>query len=101
MILPINDRYRIVGERYQWVVEEQKRRVSTRSDVSGATYTEWMAVGYFITLQQAVNTLTDLQLRISGAKTIVEAQVESKRITAEMVAALSPTFHITQKAVAE
>ena len=101
MILPINDKYRIRGERHQWVVEERKRRVSKCSDVSGGAYMAWKAVGYFPTLQQAVNTLTDLQLRISGAKTIVEAMVESKRITSELVAALSPTFQITPSEAAE
>ena len=101
VILPINDKHRIRGERSQWVIEERKRRQHNPSDSGGATYTAWEAVGYCASLGDAVGTLTDLQLRTSGAKTIVEAQVESKRISAEMVAALSPTFHITPKEAAE
>ena len=102
MILPINDKYRIRGERTQWVIEERKRRHVAPWDSGGDTYTAWEAVGYCVSLEDAVGTLTDLQLRTSGASTIVEAQVESKRIHAEMAAALAPTeFHITQKKAAE
>lgn len=94
MILPINDKYRIVGEARQWVLEQRKRRVSKRQDVAGDDYFEWRGVSYFPTLEMAVNSLHDLQLRTSGAKTIVEAMVESKRITSELVAALTPQFEI-------
>ena len=101
MQLTINDRYRIRGDQYQWIVEERKRRCDTSSDLRGSVYTAWRSVGYFASLTHAVATLTDLQLRTSGARDIVQAMVESKRITSELVAALSPTFQITQSQAAE
>ncbi len=104
MQLPINDRYRIRGEEKQWVLEERHRRVvdtarSSPLKPGGETYSRWEASGYFPTLEQAVHHLTELELRISGAKNIVEAMVESKRIVSGLVAAVSPQFEIKQRAV--
>ncbi len=103
MILTINNKYRIKGDALQWTLEQRKRRVAqTAQDTPAAgapgVYTQWQGIGYFVTLAGAVGHLTELQLRISGAQDVVEALVEAKRITAEIVAALTAEFELQQRA---
>ncbi len=102
MLLTINDKYRIKGDEKQWILEQRKRRVVDTSRTNplkpgGETYSRWEAIGYFPKLQQAVAHLSELQLRISGAKNVIEALVESKRIMAELVAQLSPEFELSER----
>ena len=47
-------------------------------------------IAFFPSLEQAVHGLTDLQLRTSGAQTLVEAMVEFKRISSEIVVTCWP-----------
>ena len=102
MQLPINHKYRITGDSKQWVLEQRmrrKRQCSASVQASADVYTDWKPVGYYVTLKDLVRSLSELQLRTSNANTLVEAMVEVNRIGTELVAALSPSFEIKQRAV--
>ncbi len=58
---------RIAGERFQWIIEERKRRRSAEVQASAGAYNEWRQVGYFVTLEHLVHALTSLQLRAGPA----------------------------------
>ncbi len=42
---------RIAGERFQWILEERKRRRSAEVQASAGIYNEWRAIGFFPSLE--------------------------------------------------
>ena len=63
MIIPINARYRIVSDEYQWIIQ----RIRTRKGKE-----DWQARLYYPTLKAAVEGLGELMVRQSKADTIVQ-----------------------------
>ncbi len=54
---------RIAGERFQWIIEERKRRRSAEVQASAGAYSEWRGIACYPSLEQALHGLSDLQLR--------------------------------------
>ncbi len=62
---------RIAGERFQWIIEERKRRRSAEVQASAGVYNEWRPVGYFVTPRGLEDTLLDMLLGILGGFAMV------------------------------
>ena len=89
MIIPINEKYRITSDKYQWILQIPCK--ASPKKPSG-----WKHDQYYTTLQQLFDALPDRMLRESGAEGIVEGLVEVKRIVAELAVALSPKYTIEE-----
>ena len=89
MIIPINEKYRINSDKYQWILQ-------TPCKVSPKTPSGWKHEQYYTTLQQLMDSLPERLLRESNAEGIVEGLVEVKRIAAELAVALSPNYTIEE-----
>ena len=63
MIIPINARYRIVSDEYQWIIQ----RIRTRKGKE-----DWQARLYYPDLKAAVEGLGELMVRQSKADTLVQ-----------------------------
>ena len=83
MMIPINDRYRISSDRYQWMIQE----VRTRKDDK-----VWESKWFFGTFPAAVKELGELMVRESKAQTLVDALAEVEKITTTLSQALTPQF---------
>ena len=58
---------------------------------------EWKSISYHVTLENAVNALTELKLRTAGTQTIAEALAEVRNIGAMMVRALNPQYEVKER----
>ena len=63
MIIPINARYRIVSDEYQWIIQRKRTRKGKE---------DWQARLYYPDLKAAVEGLGELMVRQSKADTIVQ-----------------------------
>ena len=63
MIIPINARYRIVSDEYQWIIQRKRTRKGKE---------EWQARLYYPPLKAAVEGLGELMVRQSKADTLVQ-----------------------------
>ena len=88
MILPIDDEYRIMGDKHSWSIQKGRMK--------GAEIT-WESVSWFNSLESTVNNLGQLMVRTSDAKTLAEALVEIEKIATLLTHALSPEFEVTRK----
>ena len=88
MILPIDDEYRIKGDKHSWAI--QKGRIK-KGEIT------WESVSWFTSLESTVNHLGQLMVRTSDAKTLAEALVEIEKIATLLTHALSPEFEVTRK----
>lgn len=89
MILPIDDKYRVAGDRYNWMIQER------RGIRSGEV--RWESVAWFPELSMAVTHLHRLMVRTSDAKTLAEALALAEKATATVVRALTPSFEVKEK----
>ncbi len=94
-ILPIDDRCRLAGDRYSWMIQKHRRRKTRRGN---AVVDDWETFSWHPTIEQAVNALADYQLRTSGAQTLADALAEVKRINAALTRALSPRLEVKERA---
>ena len=85
MEIPINEKYRLSSDEYQWIV--QKRR-SRKGKV------DWTNLEYHSGLDSAVRSLGELMVRRSKANTLVDALKEVETIATTFSQALTP--HIEQ-----
>ena len=85
MILPIDDEYRIKGDKHSWAI--QKGRIK-KGEIS------WESVSWFTSLERTVNHLGQLMVRTSDAKTLGDALKEIEKVTTLLTHALSPKFKV-------
>ena len=83
MVIPINHRYRIRSDTYQWIIEEVRTRSGQIS---------WESRWYFPTLSSAVKELGETMVRQSEAQTIAEALADIETVTTTLSQALTPQF---------
>ena len=72
MIIPINNKYRIASDQYQWIVQSKRTR-------SGLL--EWEARHFYSTFRMALGSLGELMVRESKAETLAEALINVENIT--------------------
>jgi len=85
MILPIDDEYRIKGDKHSWAI--QKGRIK-KGEIT------WESVSWFTSLESTVNHLGQLMVRTSDAKTLADALKEIEKVTTLLTHALSPKFKV-------
>jgi len=88
MILPIDDEYRIMGDKHSWVIQKGRMR---EGEIT------WESVSWFTSLESTVNHLGQLMVRTSDAKTLAEALIAIEKIATKLTHALSPKFEVTRK----
>ena len=85
MIIPINARYRIVSDEYQWIIQ----RIRTRKGKE-----DWQARLYYPTLKAAVEGLGELMVRQSKADTLVSALAAVEEVATQLSQALTPKIEV-------
>ena len=85
MIIPINARYRIVSDEYQWIIQ----RIRTRKGKE-----DWQARLYYPTLKAAVEGLGELRVRQSKADTLVSALAAVEEVATQLSQALTPKIDV-------
>ena len=83
MIIPINNKYRIASDQYQWIVQSKRTR-------SGLL--EWEARHFYPTFRRALGSLGELMVRESKAETLAEALIDVENITTMLSQALTPSI---------
>ena len=94
MYLQINDKYRIAGDKRQWMIQTEKMMTDKKTKVKAL---RWVSESYFTTLESAVNELAARQLRTCAATNVLEALGELRVITKELTDALTPHFTVESK----
>jgi len=85
MIIPINARYRIVSDEYQWIIQ----RIRTRKGKE-----DWQARLYYPTLKAAVEGLGELMVKQSKADTLVSALAAVEEVATQLSQALTPKIEV-------
>ncbi len=91
MILPIDDKYQLAGNRYSWSIQEARGIDRKTGEI------RWESVSWFPTLAMAINELHNRMVRCSSAETLDEALNVATNATATIVQALTPTFEVKEK----
>ena len=85
MIIPINARYRIVSDEYQWIIQRKRTRKGKE---------DWQARLYYPTLKAAVEGLGELMVRQSKADTLVSALAAVEEVATQLSQALTPKIDV-------
>ena len=85
MIIPINDRYRISSDEYQWIIQTKRNRKGKE---------DWQARLYYPTLKTAVEGLGELMVKQSKADTLVSALVAVEEVATQLSQALTPKIEV-------
>ncbi len=88
MILPIDDEYRIKGDKHSWSIQKGRMK---EGEIT------WESISWFTSLEHTVNHLGQLMVRTSDSKTLAGALVEIEKIATLLTHALSPEFEVTRK----
>jgi len=88
VILPIDDEYRIKGDKHSWAIQKGRMR---EGEIT------WESVSWFTSLESTVNHLGDHMVRTSDAQTLGEALIAVEKVTTLLTHALSPKFEVTRK----
>ena len=85
MILPIDDDYRIKGDKHSWAIQKGRMR---EGEIT------WESVSWFTSVESTVNHLGQLMVRTSDAQTLADALKEIEKVTTLLTHALSPKFKV-------
>jgi len=88
MILPINNDYRIEGDRYSWSIQKARMK---NGEIT------WESINWFKSIEHAVNHLGEMMVRTSDTQTLGEALAEIERVTTLLTHALSTKFEVIRK----
>ena len=75
MHIPINNDFAIGSDQYSWQILKRKTRKR-----NGRSLTEWEAIKWYTTLENAITGFADFKLRVSDAKTLVMVLKEQKKL---------------------
>ena len=81
MEIPINEKYRLSSDEYQWIVQKRRSRKGKL---------DWTNLEYHSRLDSAVRSLGELMVRRSKANTLVDALKEVETIATTLSQALTP-----------
>ena len=88
MILPIDDEYRIKGDKYSWAIQKGRMK---QGEIS------WESVSWFNSLESTVNHLGNLMVRTSDAQTLGDALIAVEEIATKLSQALTTKFDVIRK----
>ncbi len=88
MILPIDDEYRIKGDKHSWAIQKGRMK--------GDEIT-WESVSWFNSLKSTVNHLGNLMVRTSDTKSLCDALIAIEKIATKLSQALTTKFEVTRK----
>jgi len=88
MILPIDYKYRIMGDKYSWAIQKGRMK---QGEIT------WESISWFNSLESTVNHLGNLMVRTSDAKTLAEALIVIEKIATLLTQALTTKFEVTRK----
>jgi len=88
MILPIDDEYRIKGDKHSWAI--QKGRIK-KGEIT------WESVSWFTSLESTVNHLGQLMVRTSDAQTLGDALIAVDKIATKLSQALTTKIEVIRK----
>ena len=88
MILPIDDDYRIKGDKHSWAIQKGRMK---QGEIT------WESVSWFNSLESTVNHLGNLMVRTSDAQTLGEALIAVQKIATKLSQALTTKFEVTRK----
>ena len=81
MKIPINARFRIKSDRYQWMIQERRTRKGREV---------WESKLFFGTFQLAYKGLGELMVRLSDADTLADALDDVENVATTLSQALTP-----------
>ena len=88
MIVPIDDEYRIKGDKYSWAIQKGRMK---QGEIT------WESVSWFNSLESTVNHLGDLMVRTSDAQTLGDALIAVDKIATKLSQALTTKFDVIRK----
>jgi len=88
MILPIDDEYRIKGDKYSWAIQKGRMR---EGEIT------WESVSWFNSLESTVNHLGQLMVRTSDTKTLGDALIAVEKIATKLSQTLTTKIEVTRK----
>ena len=92
MELEINNKYRITSDKYQWMIQEKRTRKGK---------IDWKSVSYYPSIEQAIQGLGEMMVRLSDAKTLTDALRDVQNVATQLSQALTPKFEIPSEEVKE
>ena len=81
--LEINKKYRITSDKYQWMIQEKRTRKGK---------IDWKSISYYPSIEQAIQGLGELMVRLSDAKTLTDALRDVQNVATQLSHALTPKF---------
>lgn len=97
MIIPINDKYRINSDKYQWIVQKYSSYTATKDSKTakaGELVEKWDGILFYTSLSSLAAGLSERMLRESKAEGLAEAMEEVKRVSSTLSEALAPHFEV-------
>lgn len=82
MKIKLSDDYQLTSDRYQYIIQEKK--VVKKGKTQGTEY--WDNIGYYNTLQGALDSYVNMRVRISDKNTLTELLAYLKEIKKEVIA---------------
>ena len=89
MIIPVNDKYRISTDTNNYRID-----IKIKKDKDGR---EWKSIKFFSTLNATTNRLAEMMLMESNVIGVDNALAEAKRISGELISALTPKFKVVRE----
>ena len=87
MHIPISNDYALASDQYSWHILKRNKRKRNGKSVS-----EWAAVKWYSTLENAITGFADFKLRASDAKTLADLFKEQKNLKAALCESLHTQF---------
>lgn len=79
MHIPISNDYAIGSDEHCWHI---LKRITRKRD--GLSVTEWEAIKWYTTLENAITGFADFKLRVSDARTLADLSKEQKKLKAAL-----------------
>ena len=88
MIIPINERYRIQSDRYQWIIAKSRFRNGKK---------EWQPESFYRSFDHALRSLEELMVRESKAQTLTDALTHVDHVATTLSQAFTLDFVVGHK----
>ncbi len=92
MELEINTKYRIASDKYQWMIQEKRTRKGK---------IDWKSISYYTSVEQAIQGLGELMVRLSDAKTLTDALRDVQNVATQLSHALTPKLEVSSEEIKE
>jgi len=92
MELEIDKKYRITSDKYQWIIQEKRTRKGK---------IDWKSISYYPSIEQAIQGLGELMVRLSDAKTLTDALRDVQNVATQLSHALTPNLEVPSGEIKE